>query len=489
MKERNSIVSKVTYACGDIYGGGSFLIVGLLLLAFLTKVEGLSGAWAGAIIFIGKAWDAVTDPLMGMLSDKTRSKHGRRRFYFLFGAIPVFISWVMLWHSFGITNEAFKIVYYTVAFMFFSTSFTIVMVPYNAILADMTSDYNKRSAYTGVRLSFSAGAAILCGTVPGMITGTYASQQTGYLIMAVVFGAVFGLSWLAVFFGTWENTKEYEKTRFSYKEWFSVLKNKSFRIYSLTFIFSQMAIDITMAIAVFYLSVSLQKDYLFVTAMAAILVVQLIFIIIFSRVAQKHGKKIPGIISAAIWIAASIIIFTLTPQSSDLLIVSVCALIGVGAAGCNLVSWSILPDISDVDELITGRRREGLYSGVSTFLRKLSGGIAVGTMGIMLDMFRYSEQAVSTGNIEPITVIGIKLQFCLLPVLFLTAMLLVLRKYRLGKNEFALLQEVLAKFRKDGATVEISSDQAAILQQITGVDSENYFGKGSIPIETQIDMI
>jgi len=67
-------------------------------------------------------------------------------------------------------------------------------------------------------------------------------------------------------------------------------------------------------------------------------------------------------------------------------IILVCAFIGVGAAGCNLASWSILPDISDVDELMTGKRREGLYSGVSTFLRKLSGGIAVGAVGIMLDV-------------------------------------------------------------------------------------------------------
>jgi oligogalacturonide transporter len=171
MKKHSDILGKIAYACGDIYGGGSFLIVGLLLLVFLTKVERLPGAWAGAIIFVGKAWDAVTDPLMGMLSDRTRSKFGRRRFYFLIGAIPVFVSWVMLWYSFGITGETAKIIYYMIAFMFFSTAFTIVMVPYNAILADMTDDYNKRSAFTGVRLSFSAGAAILCGTVPGMIMG------------------------------------------------------------------------------------------------------------------------------------------------------------------------------------------------------------------------------------------------------------------------------------------------------------------------------
>ena len=215
MDKKKDLLGKIAYASGDIYGGGSFLIVGLLLLVFLTKVEGLSGAWAGIIIFVGKAWDAVTDPLMGMLSDRTKSKYGRRRFYFLIGAIPVFLSWVMLWYSFGITSEAVKIIYYMFAFMFFSTSFTLVMVPYNAVLADMTNDYNKRSAFTGLRLSFSAGAAILCGTVPGMITGVFANQQTGYLIMGLVFGLVFGISWLMVFFGTWENTKSNGDTGFS----------------------------------------------------------------------------------------------------------------------------------------------------------------------------------------------------------------------------------------------------------------------------------
>jgi len=351
------------------------------------------------------------------------------------------------------------------------------MVPYNAVLADMTNDYNKRSAFTGLRLSFSAGAAILCGTVPGMITGAFANQQTGYLIMALVFGFVFGASWLVVFFGTWENTKGNGDTGFSYRDWFSVFKNKSFRIYALVFIFSQMAIDITMAMAVFFLSVILQKDALFVTVMAAILVVQLVFIIIFSKVAQKFGKKVPGIISAVVWTVTSIIMLMFTSQTSDIVIVLVCAFIGVGAAGCNLVSWSILPDISDVDELMTGKRREGLYSGVSTFLRKLSGGIAVGSVGIMLDIFHYSDKAVSTGNIEPLTIIGIKLLFCIIPAIFIVAMLLVLQKYKLGKKQFIVMHEALDKFRKDGALVEISSENATVFEQITGVEVTELYGK------------
>lgn len=481
MKDRKDVFSKITYACGDIYGGGSFLIVGLLLLVFLTKVEGLSGTWAGIILFIGKLWDAVTDPLMGILSDRTKSKFGRRRLYFLLGALPVFASWVMLWYSFGITNDAVKIIYYIIAFMFFSTAFTIVMVPYNAILADMTNDYNKRSSFTGVRLGFSAGAAILCGIVPGMITGAFGSEKTGYLVMAILFGIVFALSWLVVFFGTWENTKSTEKTNFSYREWFSVLKNRSFRYYSMIFVFSQMAIDVTMAIAVFYLGVTLQKEYLFVPAMAAILIVQLLFIIVFSIVAQKSNKKLPGIVSAAVWIVANIFIFNFTPTTPDIWIVSVCALIGVGAAGCNLVSWSILPDISDVDELMTGKRREGLYSGVSTFLRKLSGGLAVGAIGLLLDIFRYSEEAVSSGTIEPITTVGIKLLFCLVPALFLMGMLLVMRKYRLGKKEFSMIQVILANFRR-GSMAKLSSEEASVCELVTGSHTRNLFGKNEKPL-------
>ncbi len=478
MKKRSEILSKIAYASGDIYGGGSFIIVGLLFLVFLTKVEGLSGTSAGIIIFIGKMWDSVIDPFLGTLTDRTKSKFGRRRPYFLFGSILVFVSWVMLWYSFGITGEIAKLIYYLVALIFFTSAFSIVMVPYNAILADMTNDYNKRSSYTGVRLSFSAGAAIICGIVPGIITNSFQIEKTGYLVMAVTFGILFAICWLIVFFGTWENTQIKEEISFSYRDWLSVFKNKSFRYYAMIFIFSQMAIDITMAVAVFYLSVSLQKDQLFIPLMAAILIIQLLFIILFSMMAQKYSKKIAGVISASIWIAANFVIFTFTKQTPDFIVIAVCALIGVGGAGCNMVSWSILPDISDVDELMTGKRREGLYSGVSTFLRQLSGGIAVGSIGFMLDIIRYSEKSVSSGSIEPITYYGIKFIFCVIPALFLIATLVALQKYKLGKNEFAVLLTALEANRKDGAAVILTDEQTSVGELVTGMEAKDFFGRG-----------
>lgn len=342
----------MAYASGDIYGGGSFIIVGLLLLVYLTNVEGFSGTLAGSILFIGKAWDAITDPFMGQLSDRTRSRFGRRRIFFLLGSLPVFLSWVMLWYSFGITDTTVKFLYYTLAYIFFSTAFTIVMVPYNAILSDMVRDYNRRSAFTGMRLGFSAAAAIFCATVPALITGAYADPKQAYLVMGLAF---------------------------------------------------------------------------------------------------------------------------FTNATPSYIVISTCSLIGVGSAGCNLFSWSALPDIADVDELITGRRREGLYSGASTFLRKLSGGLVVGVLGVALDVIGYSKVAVSAGNISPTTDWGIRILFCAIPFTFLIFALLFLRKYKLGRQEFIIMSTILNRYRAGETNISIEGEELRVCQQLTGLKDSRFF--------------
>jgi len=475
MNKRKELICRIAYACGDIYGGGAFIIIGLLLLIYLTNVVGFSGTIAGIILFIGKAWDAIIDPFMGQLSDRTRSRFGRRRIFFLLGGLPVFASWVMLWYGFGITGTTAKFIYYTLSFIFFSTAFTIVMVPYNAILSDMVRDYNRRSSFTGMRLGFSAAAAIFCATVPALITGAYTDPKQGYLIMGLSFGLVFAMSWLVVFLGTWENTTKPSPAT-SFKDWFFVLKNRSFRIYVTVFILFQMAIDTVMTLAVYFLTVSLHKNELFVPIMGSILVTQLVFIVVFSYIAQKTNKATPAYISASVWIAASIGIVFLTPATPGILVISICSLIGVGSAGCNLFSWSALPDIADVDELITGHRREGLYSGVSTFLRKLSGGVVVGALGIALDVIGYSKEAVSAGKIANITDWGIRILFCGVPIAFLISSLLFLRKYKLGSQEFTIMSTILNRFREGERNIAIEGEELRVCQQLTGLNGDRFFG-------------
>jgi oligogalacturonide transporter len=231
-----------------------------------------------------------------------------------------------------------------------------------------------------------------------------------------------------------------------------------------------------MTLAVYFLTVSLQKEELFVPIMGTILVTQLIFIGIFSYIAQKTDKTTPAYISAGVWIAASIAIVFLTPATPGILIIAICSLIGVGSAGCNLFSWATLPDIADVDELITGNRREGLYSGVSTFLRKLSGGVVVGTLGIALDVIGYSKEAVSAGETANITDWGIRILFCGIPVAFLILSLLFLRRYKLGRQEFTIMNTILKRFRAGEKNIVIEGEELRVCQQLTGLHGDRFFG-------------
>ena len=181
-RTKNRLGTKLAYACGDIYGGGAFMVFSLLFMNFLVLVEGISVVAATMIIFIGRVWDAFFDPIMGRISDRTRSRFGRRRFYFLIGMLPVYVSFVMLFYGFGLRQETHHtaiVVYYTISYIFWGMSFSLVMVPYNAILSDMTSDYNERTSFTTLRMVFSGAASLVCAVVPSMIIKGWAAARSG----------------------------------------------------------------------------------------------------------------------------------------------------------------------------------------------------------------------------------------------------------------------------------------------------------------------
>lgn len=253
-----TLKSKFMYGCGDIYGGGAFLVISLLFLNFLTDVEMLSPALAGVIFFIGKIWDAVSDPLMGTISDRTKSKYGRRRVYFLFGIFPIFLSFFMLWYSFGLKTQTALFIYYLLAYLFFSTAFTMVMIPYTAILADMTDDYKERTSFSGFRLTFSALSAIIAGVVPKLIINRFDfNLKAGYMLMGLIFGIFYALPWIFVFLGTYEN-KNYNVNNTNSSNIIEELKtiflNRAFKIHAGMFISSQTAVDFLTTLVIYYLT-------------------------------------------------------------------------------------------------------------------------------------------------------------------------------------------------------------------------------------------
>ena len=491
----NRLRTKLCYASGDIYGGGAFMIFSLLFMNFLVLVEGLPVVATTVIIFIGKLWDAVTDPIVGRISDKTRSRFGRRRIYFLIGIIPVYLSFVMLFYSFGIENVTAKIIYFTFSYMFFGTAFTIVMVPYNAILSDITSDYNERTSFTTVRMLFSGGASLLSAVIPSIIIKSIGSEHNGplqipgYLVMGLIFGALFAASWLVAFLGTKERGNLPEPEKITLKFWLSVFANKAYRNFLGIFLSFQVAVDLVLALFIFYIDIVVLQYKNYELVVGTLLVCSMLLMAVMGAIAKRKGKAFPLYIGIPVWMASTVTFIWLDSGVSVVVLCVLAALIAVGSSAGNLSSWSMLTDIFDIDEIRTGVRREGIYSGVTTFLRKFASGVAVLLMGLGLqalgfDQNEYSVLKASVKNFDPAVyaqsgvVSGIKWMFVIIPLVLLSICLFFALKNKINKRRFDAVLKGIDEFKARGNIDSLNEQETADVLIAAGTEKDRLWGTG-----------
>jgi len=493
----NMLASKMGYASGDIYGGGAFMIFSLLFMNFLVLVEGLPVVATTVIIFIGRLWDAVTDPIMGRISDKTRSRFGRRRIYFLIGIVPVFLSFFMLFYSFGIQSTTGKIVYYTLAYMLFGTVFSIVMVPYNAILSDMTSDYNERTSFTMIRMIFSGGAALICAVVPSIIIKSIGHEQNGpqqipgYLVMGLIFGAVFGLCWLIAFWGTRERENLPLPEKISLVSWLSVFSNKAYKNLLGIFLSFQIAVDLVLALFIFYIDIVVLQYRNYELIVGTLLVCSMLLMVFQGKIAKEKGKAFPLYIGIPAWMLSTLVFIWLDSSVPLMVLCVLAALIAVGSSAGNLSTWAMLTDIYDVDELRTGKRREGLYAGMTTFLRKFASGAAVLLMGFGLqamgfDQNEYSVLKASAGDFDPASyaqsnvVGGIKWMFVIIPFILLSTCLFFAARNKITKQRFDAILKGIEECKRNGNINALNEQEKADVLIVTGMDKDMLWGNSGL---------
>jgi len=496
----NKLKTKLCYGSGDVYGGGAFVIFSLLFMNFLVLVEGLPVVATTIIIFIGKLWDAVTDPIAGRISDKTRSRFGRRRLFFLIGIIPVYLSFVMLFFSFNIQNVTAKIIYYTFSYMFFGTAFTIVMVPYNAILADMTSDYNERTSFTTVRMVISGCASLLCAVIPSIIIKLAGSdqigagQKPGYLVMGLIFGAVFALSWLITFLGTREKENLPEPEKITLKSWLSLFSNRAYRNFLGIFLSFQIAVDLVLALFIFYIDLVVLQYKNYELVVGLLLTCSMLLISVMGAIAKRKGKAFPLYIGIPVWMLSTLAFIWLNPLlSPGVLTIVLCVLavlIAVGNSAGQLSTWAMLTDIFDIDEIRTGTRREGVYSGMTTFLRKFASGVAVLLMGFGLQALGFDQNAYSvakaeTGmeNFNPAAyaqgnvVTGIKWMFVVIPFALLAICLFFAIRNKINKRRFDAVLKGIGEFKAHGNIDGLSEQETADVLIAAGTGKDKLWGR------------
>ena len=466
----------LAYGLGDIYGGGAFMIVGMLFLFYLTEVVGLSPILAGLVFGIGKVWDAVSDPLMGYISDNTRSRLGRRRVYFLAGIIPMTLSFVVLWIPVQFHSQALLFLYYSAAYVLFATVFTMVMIPYSALAAELSPDYRVRNRLSGSRIFFSGFSSLLAATIPKIIIdASPARPAAGYVTMSVLFGIFFALPWLIVFFGTKEDTVLQTQTvsRNFMREFLSIFRNHSFRIHIVMYVCVYSAMDFLMALFSYYLTYYLRRPGLYSVAMGTLMVVQLAMIVVYVYIANSKGKRFAYIMGAVLWLAGMLATITLGPSSPVVALVLVCALMGLGTSAGVFIPYAILPNVIDVDELMTGRQAIWrLFRFDDPDQEADTGSVVMPTIGFFLQVIGFVPNAVQT----PQVLSRFFVFFLGGPIVLIVAGIIAATRFELSPGNSEMIAAELTRLRAGGSVDDADPAVRLVCERVSGAPYGKAFG-------------
>ena len=480
-KPSYSIGARLMYGMAEFYGGGAFVIINTFFTVFLTKALGMPAALVGTIPLVGKVWDAVTDPMMGNITDRTKSKFGAKRFYILIGGIVSALTFILMWLTIDTTNVAVLYVFYLLMYCLFSTGFTILMVPYNGLLPDMIDDYTIRSKFSSVRMIWSTLGSMVCGLVPTFLIRDN-RDTAAYLTCAFIFGALFLMTTLVTFFGSWEKQKEPVKTSLaeSFPQAASVFQSHSFRLFIGIYLFGQCGMDFVSGMAVYYVDDVLNGygNGYFTYLMAVLLIAQLAGMLVFAPIMSHTSKKFTILLGAPIRLVGTLGLLAFSHEGANIVpILVMTALIGFGNAATVSAIFAIMADMAEVDELITSIHRPGIVSGMATFARKISSGLSAAIIGFLLSAVGYDEVIANAGGRQAAsTQEGIALIYIIVPAILITGLIIVGAIFPLTAKEFAIIQKEIAR-RKGEDSSKATADEIRICEKVTGMKYERLWNK------------
>ncbi len=469
VKTRNILA----YGCGDFFGGGSFLIISTLFMVFLTNVAKIPPQYAAIVVLIGKGWDAISDPLFGILSDKTKSRWGRRRIYFLIGIIPIIISYALLWNSFKFDSLALKVIYYTFTYSLFSTVFTAVMVPYNALVSEMSVEYKTRARLSGAKMAFSQFSALIAGTVPGYIVNNLYKDnpEMGFRLVGIIFGVVYAIPWIFVFLGTFEQeniSKEPSGLTLgeSFKQLKTLLTNKTFKIHIEMYLLAYVAMDILSTTFIYYATYYLFKADSFYYFLGVFLLSQLLSLAFYIAFSNKKGKATAYRLGAGIIIVV-MILFTilLNANSPTPLVIGLCVVMGIGFSAIISMPWAMLPESCDVEILCHGKDRSGAVAGMFTLIRKLTQAVVLWLFGNVLAIVGFDAELAVQSDLVVNT---IRVLFSIVPLILMVFGFIVSRSYKVNPTTFKIAREEISRIQNGGIKEDITEENKKVIEELTG---------------------
>ncbi|BDA80035.1 putative symporter YagG [Leptospira kobayashii] len=451
-----NIKTKLGYASAEVGITAVQLFTQIYLLKYYTETIGLIPSLAGIALAISVIWDAVSDPLMGNISDRTESRMGRRRPYILFGGIFLSLSILILFSPPEITSQLGKFLYLLTTYLLVNTAMTIISVPHIALGGELSFERNERTSIFGWRLFFSNIGMLVGMIVPAAILQSLGDETSKENIMSSRIGAGEIVSGVIVFTSVLaflvtkgkDNTVAKEENQSSFfVSLYSVFKNKVFLVLLVAFIVAGIGRTFNTAIALYYYQyrLGLKESDVILNIMLPFFMVLMCSIPFWVWMAKKFGKKIPAFSGVFLLGLLTVIAYPLFPYGEirpPLLV----AFLGGIFAGSILIMDSILTDVVDYDELKTNRKREGLYFGFWKMGVKFSQAFGIALSGFLLDIIGFDAN-LPTQSEE----VGFSLAMIFGPgvgFFFIVGSLIFLFLFPLTDDKHKRIQRVLLKRRK-----------------------------------------
>lgn len=519
---KTAIVPMINYSYANMFMGGAGYIISMYFTIFLTDVVNIRLKDAGVVVMIATIWDAVTDPAMGIISDRTRARTGKHRRYLLWGIPVLFLSYSLLWNSYGLDGKAAPtqaMLYYILVYMLYKTAYTIIAVPHTAMLPELAPDYDLRTQYNSMGYLFNSA-----GMVPSFLftvailwifgsnNNITSASKPPFLVVGLVLSVFYAIAVFLTYKKTWEpsslgNELPPFDLKYLLREYVLVFKNKSFRQYffmSLAYMFSTGFYGTTKVYYIKYLA-NQYSTYAIFNAVAG--VAEASAFPLNYALTMKYGKKHCGDIVTPLMVAGLAIgLFMQTSQSGSglrlvwlaLMMLSM-ILYPFGMSGLGFVSTNIFPDLTDVDELITGRRREGVIATFSTLIKKSVSGVMAALVGFILQGFglvtgdTVAAYEKANNAMYPQTgsaVFGVRLCVAIIPIVAALISLFLLRRFRMTKNDHTMIRAAIATKHKYGS-VSLTPEEIACCEAISGQKyADTWLGTGnddSHPLETDAE--
>ena len=426
-------VEKVGYALGDLACNLIFTTVSMFLMYFYTDVYGLTPIAVSILFLIARIWDGINDPIMGVIVDRTNTKYGKFRPYFLYGAIPFAIVAIL---CFTVPNfsPTGKLVYAYITYISLGMVYTLVNVPYGALTSAITEDSAERANLSVIRMFFATvGSLIVAFGVPLLTSKLGGGNMVkGYQQTMIIYGIAGAL----ILFFTFATTKERytvppttEKAGF--KDIILLLKeNKALTILSLVFILMFGVMSIGSAVSIYFFDYVVGRPDLFAMFNLVGTLAQVVGYVLLPLMLKKMDK-----VSTVFWLTVATLIFPASMMflgAEHIVLLFVLRIIHGLAYSSTGLMWSLVPDTIEYGELKTGKRREGIVYSIIGFFFKF--GMALGGLipGFVLSMTGYVAKAQQT----PEAIMGIRALNGIIPIVLTIGMLILIKKYPLTENKY-----------------------------------------------------